>query len=163
MSQQNIIRIKAVHNALGELRDKVVFVGGATVALYADRIAAEVRPTDDVDILVEVYSRWHYGEVEDHLRKMGFVNDITAAFVGRFLIKGLIVDVMPTNEDILGFSNLWYKRGFQTAIDYKIDDLTIVKIFDAPYFIATKLEAFNNRGNNDGRFSDALASEFFHQ
>jgi hypothetical protein len=31
----------------------VVFVGGATVSLYADRIAAEVRPTDDIDILLE--------------------------------------------------------------------------------------------------------------
>jgi len=46
----NITRIRAVSNALGELRDKVVFVGGATVSLFADRLATEVRPTDDVDI-----------------------------------------------------------------------------------------------------------------
>lgn len=44
---QNIIRIKAVYNALEELENDVVFVGGATVALYADRPASEVRPTDD--------------------------------------------------------------------------------------------------------------------
>ncbi len=40
--QTNITRIRAVSNALGDLRDQVVFVGGATVSLYADRIAVEV-------------------------------------------------------------------------------------------------------------------------
>ena len=39
---RNITRIKAVSNALEDLKDLVVFVGGATVSLYADRIAPEV-------------------------------------------------------------------------------------------------------------------------
>ncbi|QEC42618.1 hypothetical protein [Pseudobacter ginsenosidimutans] len=52
---QNLVRIKAVYNALEELGNEVVFVGGATVALYADRPAIEIRPTDDVDILVELF------------------------------------------------------------------------------------------------------------
>lgn len=51
--QTNLLRIKAVYNALGSLQDDVVFVGGATVSLYADRMAEEVRPTDDIDILIE--------------------------------------------------------------------------------------------------------------
>jgi hypothetical protein len=50
----NITRIEAVNNALGNLKDDFVFVGGATVSLYADRMAEEVRPTDDIDILVEL-------------------------------------------------------------------------------------------------------------
>jgi hypothetical protein len=32
----NLLRIKAVATALQELNENVVFVGGATVALYAD-------------------------------------------------------------------------------------------------------------------------------
>lgn len=32
--QTNISRIKAVYNALEDLRDQVVFVGGATVSLF---------------------------------------------------------------------------------------------------------------------------------
>jgi len=32
-------------------------------------------------------------------------------------------------------------------------DDCMVKIFQAVYFIASKLEAFNDRGNNDGRMS----------
>lgn len=68
-------------------------------------------------------------------------------------MPGVIIDLMPINEEILGFSNSWYKDGFQTAIDYKIDDLNTVKILSPPYFLASKLEAFRNRGNNDGRTS----------
>lgn len=76
----NITRIKAVSNALGPLKNEVVFVGGATVSLYADRRAIEVRPTDDVDIVVEIATRHEYAELEELLRKMGFKNDITANF-----------------------------------------------------------------------------------
>jgi hypothetical protein len=43
--QQNIVRIKAVHQALGDLSNRVLFVGGATVSLYTDRPTGEVRPT----------------------------------------------------------------------------------------------------------------------
>lgn len=32
-THENIVRIKAVYNLLGDLKDKVVFVGGATVYL----------------------------------------------------------------------------------------------------------------------------------
>jgi hypothetical protein len=149
----NITRIKAINNALADLRDKVVFVGGATVSLYADRIAESVRPTDDVDVLVELYSRSAYVELEDELRRIGFVNDTSSKFVGRFIIQGFIVDIMTTDEKILGFSNKWYREGFKAAIDFTIDKYHTVKIFSAPYFLASKIEAFKNRGNNDGRIS----------
>lgn len=152
-SQANITRIKAVHNALGSLRDQVVFVGGATVALYADTPAAEARPTDDVDILIEIATRWDFGAVEEQLRQMGFANDRESHFLGRYLLSGLIVDVMPTDPEILGFANRWYNEGFKTAVNYIIDEQNTVKIFAPPYFIASKLEAFKNRGNNDGRQS----------
>ena len=50
----NIVRIKAVANALKELNEKVVFVGGATISLYADKPVMEIRPTDDIDVIIEV-------------------------------------------------------------------------------------------------------------
>ncbi len=61
----NITRIKAVCNALEELAEDVVFVGGATAALYANRPTGEVRPTDDVDILVELLNYHSYAEIEE--------------------------------------------------------------------------------------------------
>jgi hypothetical protein len=60
----NLLRIKAVHDALGSLREEVVFVGGATVSLYAER-AEEVRPTDDVDILLEIWTYKEFAAVEE--------------------------------------------------------------------------------------------------
>lgn len=105
--QTNIIRIRAVSNALGDLREEVVFVGGATVPLYADRVAPEVRPTDDVDILLEIATRTQFAQVEDRLRDAGFKNATTAKFIGRFLLEGSVVDVMPLDETILGILNWW--------------------------------------------------------
>lgn len=154
MSHQiNIGRIKSLYNVLEDLKDKVVFVGGATVSLYADRIAPEVRETKDVDIVVQISSRLAFYEIENKLRQLGFQNDINSKFLGRYLLQDIIVDVMPTDENILGFVNKWYVEGFKTAIDYVIDEKTIVKIFTSSYFIASKIEAFKNRGNNDGRTS----------
>lgn len=149
----NITRIKAVSNALGHLKDKIVFVGGATVSLYADRAATEARPTDDVDIVVEIATKWDYAELEEQLRRIGFQNDINSTYIGRYTLTGIIIDVMPTDIPILGFTNVWYESGFKTAIDYAIDAQHFVKIFSPPYFMASKLEAFKNRGNNDGRTS----------
>jgi predicted nucleotidyltransferase len=162
MSHQiNITRIKAVNSALGNLKNKVVFVGGATVSLYADRMAPETRPTDDIDVLVEISSRWDFAALEENLRKMGFQNDTSSKFLGRYLLPGLIIDVMPTHEEILGFSNKWYAQGFINSIEYKIDDQNQVKIFAAPYFIASKLEAFKNRGKSDGRTSSDFEDIIF--
>ncbi len=149
----NIVRIKAVQNSLGDLRDKVVFVGGATVSLYAQREAREIRETEDVDILLEIATNWDYAAIEEQLRSFGYQNDPDSRFVGRYLLSGLMVDLMATDERILGFSNAWYKEGFQTAIDHQIDDLITIKIFDCPHFIASKIEAFKNRGKGDGRLS----------
>lgn len=157
----NIVRVKAVHRALYELKDNIVFVGGATVALYATRKTNEVRPTDDVDILVEVYTRKDYAAIEEQLRKMGFENDTTAKFIGRYKLQGIIIDVMPLNEDVLGFSNKWYAEGYANAIDHVIDESCTVKIFTAPYFIASKLEAFKSRGKNEAGDYDGRTSTDF--
>lgn len=149
----NIVRIKAVNNLLGELREKFVFVGGATVSLYSEKMTMEVRPTEDIDILIEILSYTEYTALEEKLRAIGFVNDKESDVICRYKIKGIIVDVMPTSKDPLGFSNKWYPDGHKNAIDYVIDERNVVKIFSAPYFIASKLEAFKGRGKNDGRTS----------
>lgn len=154
----NIVRIKSVNNLLSDLEQDFVFVGGAVVSLYVDRIAEEARPTDDVDVLVEIYSRADYHKMEEQLRALGFRNDTTSGFVGRYTHDGLIVDFMPLNENVLGFSNRWYEEAFNHAVPRQLDEQTTIRIFTAPYFIATKLEAFKSRGKNamdeyDGRTS----------
>ncbi len=157
----NITRIKAVNNALGSLKDKVVFVGGATVSLYPDRRFFETRVTDDVDVIVEIINYLGRAELEEKLRSLGFAHDIESSVVCRYKIKGIIVDIMPTDDPTIGFNTKWYPEGFQKAIDYSIDADNTVKILAAPYFIATKLEAFNDRGKGDGRMSHDFEDVIF--
>ena len=149
----NVLRIKAVANALNSLNEKVVFIGGATVSLYVNRPVMEIRPTDDVDVIIEILNYKERGELEERLRKIGFSNDIDSGIVCRYKIHGIVVDIMPTNDPSIGFSNKWYQEGFDNSVDYKIDEQCSIKILDAPYFIATKIEAFKGRGKNDGRTS----------
>jgi hypothetical protein len=148
----NISRIKEVKSALEPLKDNIVFVGGATVSLYAERMAEEVRPTKDVDILVEIWSRWEFADLEER-RQLGFVNDMNAKFIGRYILGDIIVDLMPTSPEILGFTNKWYEEGFKASVNFMIDETTTIKILPPGYFIATKIEAFKNRGHGDGRLS----------
>lgn len=151
--QQNIIRIKVIHAALGDLSSRVVYVGGATVALYASKPTGEIRPTDDVDILIELIQYSDFTELDIQLRKKGFINDVDSGVICRYKIQGVIVDFMPTKEYILGFSNIWYHEGFHRAQAIKLDNECTVRIFQPVYFLASKLEAFRNRGDGDGRTS----------
>jgi predicted nucleotidyltransferase len=150
---ENLTRIKVVYDALEELGDQVIFVGGATVSLYGDKVSAEIRPTYDVDILIELIDYNGYAGIEEKLRNKGFVNDWECGVICRYKVQGIIVDVMPTSEKILGFTNRWYKDGYSKANQYKIDNKYTVKIFSPEYFLAAKLEAFNGRGKGDGRMS----------
>jgi predicted nucleotidyltransferase len=149
----NIVRIKSVANLLGDLNEKVVFVGGTTLSLYSSRRTFEVRPTDDVDVIIEILNYAQRVELEEKLRLIGFVNDVESGVVCRWLIEKIIVDIMPTDDPSIGFNNKWHPEGYKKAISYMINDRCTVRILDSPYFIATKLEAFKSRGNNDGRTS----------
>lgn len=133
----NVLRLKAVSKALYNLQTQVVFVGGATVSLYADRKAEEVRPTDDVDILIEIWAYKDYAAIEKKLRSLGFENDTESGIIGRYKIQGIIVDVMVTDESVIGFTNKWYRDGFKNSIDCIVDEDCNIKIFTAPYFIAS--------------------------
>lgn len=152
--QVNLDRIVRVFKALGSLGHEVVFVGGATVALYAtDPAAEEVRPTTDVDIVVETNTYAEYAALETRLRANGFSNDMDSGVICRYILHGLVVDVMPLAENILGFSNRWYPEGFKSAISCSIREDITIRIFTVPYFIASKLEAFAERSEGDGRTS----------
>jgi len=146
---ENITRIKAVNEILKELSQDYVFVGGATVSLYVkDALENDIRPTKDVDIIVELATYKGYSELDERLREIGFKNDITSGVICRYNIQGITVDFMPTHPEAIGFSNRWYPEGFENAIEHPIDTTSTVKIFSLPYFIASKWEAFKGRGTD---------------
>ena len=155
------IRVKAIYNALEELQDNVVFVGGAIVSFYADREIFEPRPTDDVDIIIEILNYRERAELEEKLRAKGFAHDVASGIVCRYLFKGMTVDIMPTDDPSVGFNTRWYREGFRASIQYAIEDHHVIRILAAPYFIATKLEAFHDRGGKDGRTSSDFEDIIF--
>ena len=134
-----------------ELKDHVVFLGGPVVSLLiTDQAFSGIRPTRDVDMIVDSSNRSSFHTIEETLRNAGFrqVLDDDPPVICRWRINSVIVDLMPCDESILGFSNKWYKEAVKNFTVVNIAG-TYVKIVSAPYFIATKIEAFLGRGNND--------------
>ena len=145
--------LKIAVKDLKPLLDEIVFLGGSIISLFVDEPnVIEIRETFDVDCAIEVGHREDYEKFAKKLRKIGFSEDINGKITCRFKKGELIVDIMPTDEKILGFSNRWYKHAFKYAIEKDIGGETI-KIFDLPYLIATKIEAFKGRGKGQFRTS----------
>jgi len=61
----------------------------------------------------------------------------------------VIIDVMPTMPEILGFSNRWYQQAVDERIPYELPSGMTIQLVRPEYFIATKIEAFLGRGNGD--------------
>jgi len=158
MIKSPIEMIEIVAPGLDHLLDKVVFVGGAVTSLYCDDPAAErIRPTIDVDIIIEIYSNKEYNELEEQLRKIGFAHDIRPeAPICRKIYNGITVDIMPTDASILGFTNRWYSKGIKRPDKIVLPSGIEISILSLSYFIASKIEAFLHRGNNDYIFSNDM-------
>lgn len=147
----NIRMIEFVASRLGDLIKEVAFLGGATVALFlTDPSAPDVRSTKDVDLILHAMSRSDYYRFEEKLRNLGFVQLIEQDIpICRWVIDNVMVDVMPTDESILGFSNRWYSEAAKNAKAYRISSEVEIRLVTAPYFLAAKIEAFYGRGGND--------------
>jgi predicted nucleotidyltransferase len=136
--------------ALGDLLDEVVFVGGATIGLWiTDPAAPPPRPTKDVDVIVEVASRGDFHEFEERLRARGINEDASNGVICRWTHGELILDVMPTDASILGFANRWQALAVPHAIERELPFRARIAAVSPPFLIATKLEAFAGRGRGD--------------
>lgn len=150
MRDPNRALLEAAARALQPLLEELVFLGGCTTGLLlSDPAAAGVRPTTDVDTIAEVASYGAYAKLSERLRELGLSEDTSAgAPLCRWRIGALLVDVMPTSQEILGFTNRWYTPALATAQPTQLDELQI-RVITPVYFLATKLEAFCARGRAD--------------
>jgi predicted nucleotidyltransferase len=146
--------LEIVADGLKGLNREVVFVGGATVALYVDDPAVSTpRPTDDVDCTVEITSRQEYYQLEKEVRKLGFKNKTEKGPICRWIYSGITVDIIPSEGVVLGFRNSWYPAGITHAQRIVLPNKTEISVFTLPYFLASKFEAFRDRGKNEPRTS----------
>jgi hypothetical protein len=138
-------------DALGPLLDEVVCVGGATVTLWiTDPGAPPVRPTKDVDVVVEVATRGAFHDFEARLRKRRFSEDQEDGVICRWRHPGgLILDAMPSEPGILGFDTRWQGAAIPHAIARELPSGATIRAVSPPYLLATKLEAFKGRGKRD--------------
>lgn len=155
----NVALLEVVAQRLGnDLCKEMVFVGGAvTGLLITDPAMPAIRPTEDVDLVCQAVVLSDYHQVEAALRTRGFVPDMRpGAPICRWQVGSVAVDVMPTLENILGFTNRWYPLALETARAVALPSGRPIMLIAAPLFLATKLEAFDGRGAGDYLFSHDL-------
>ncbi len=151
MSITNLRALESIVDHLGGLADRMVFVGGITTGLLlTDPAAPPLRTTKDVDAIVEVAGYGKYQELAELLRKREFREDTTpGAPLCRWRISDLLLDVMPTDPTILGFSNRWFSRAVADSRMTSIPGARAIRIVSPVFFLATKIEAFLGRGKGD--------------
>jgi predicted nucleotidyltransferase len=140
--------VAEVAEALKALKTEVVFVGGAVVSLYAnDPAADEIRPTQDVDLTLNILNFGDWTILQDQLSELGFHPDPFGHAICSYKYKDIPVDIMSSESGVHGPSNQWYNIGFEDLWRVEAKEQQI-NIFSAPCYLATKFEAFINRGKD---------------
>jgi predicted nucleotidyltransferase len=147
----NIQILEIAVDRLGELVSEMVFVGGcATGLLITDSAAPPIRVTQDVDVITEVASLNDYYRLSGKLRQRGFMEDQSPeAPICRWTAAGVVLDILLTNRKVLGFGNDWYQPALEAAAAVNLPSGRTIRMVTAPYFLATKLAAFDARGKGD--------------
>lgn len=158
MTSLNRAALERVAYALGPLRNELVFVGGQVAELLVTESgAAPMRTTDDVDAICEATTLSAYDRLADRLRALGFREDQTAgAPLCRWRLASDVLDVMPTEEDVLQFNNAWFEYAVRTAVPHALTNDITIRVATAPAFLATKWDAFRDRGGEDWYGSDDI-------
>ncbi len=151
MIDPNLPLLSAIADGLGELNGRVVYVGGcATGLLITLPRAQSLRPTLDVDVVVEAVSVNDYHDMERAVEARGFAHDISPdAPICRWRWQGMMLDLMPSHPRTLGFGNPWYPRVVEKPVRTQLPNGREIRLIRAELFVATKLTAFRDRGNGD--------------
>lgn len=149
----NLRQLALIAEALGDLLPHVVFVGGCTTALLVDEVAySGVRQTEDVDVIVDLATYVEYHKFGEALKARGFMED-TSGPICRWLYRTdyttAKLDVMSTDVKALNFSNRWYKEAISRTFTHSLREDLEIKVVAPVYFLATKFEAFRNRGEGN--------------
>jgi len=150
MAEINPSVLAVVAEKLDRLGFNYAFVGGAIVSFLLDDVElSPVRPTDDLDIVLEVLTTQRYSDIEQKLRGAGFAHDTRQGSpMCRWILHGLTIDIMPTENGFLGLNTDWFREALASATVKKIGKFNL-KIISPVAFIATKLAAFADRGQGD--------------
>ena len=149
-------RVHRLVDELSDLIDDVTVVGGTSPALYQLNDTVAVRPTRDIDLIVRTKSLLEWHRFVRRLQIRGF-HYPTGEPICRYAKGDLIIDVMPSDIDQLGFGNRWYEEAALHRMRSPIPGLHVVTPM---YFVATKLDAFEDRGADNPMMSHDLEDIF---
>ena len=155
----NVAMLMQVVDRLSPLRDRLVFLGGAVTELFITAPGRRSsRHTKDVDVVIDVVNLGEYSDsLREQLVELGLREDVRdGAPVCRWLLDDLVVDIMPTRGDILGFSCEWYQLAFDTARPISLPNGVTIRLATPACFLATKLNAFADRGRRNPMASHDL-------
>lgn len=143
------MRIVAVR--LQALNVPFAFVGGAVMYFLVDNPeVTEFRRTIDVDVVVSAVTYLEFSNLEERLRNAEFMHDRTeGAPICRWIVAGVKVDIMPQQSANLGMNTRWFPEVLEFAVDTDLGDGCTAKVVSPTLFLATKLEAFHDRGHDD--------------
>lgn len=151
MDDPNLIILLPIVQALGDLCDSLVFVGGCVTGLLVTVPRAQaIRPTTDVDVVVQAGTLADYYTMERAIEACGFRHDLSEdAPICRWVMEGVLLDLMPSEPGILGFHNRWYPSVVQSASQIELSNGYVIRLITGPLFLATKFESFRDRGQSD--------------
>jgi hypothetical protein len=155
MLDPNLPMLQDAAGKLTPFLDEIVFVGGVTLGLLiTDAAAAPIRGTTDVDVIAEIATYADYITFSERLRNAHFTED--HELTCRWHQGALTLDVLSLSKEVLGFANSWYEPALRHALPFTLPGGPSIRVITAPYFLATKMEAFRGRGKMDYQASHDL-------
>lgn len=141
-----------VAGALGSLRDRVVFVGGAIAPLLQEKPPfPRARPTSDVDALLATASYADANQAQQLLTSLGFRRDLAdPQHAHRWLSPdGIPFDLVPVGEHLGASESMWDAVTIATAVEVEIEAGLSLRYASGPAFLALKWSAYHDRGRDD--------------
>ncbi|MCP1997458.1 nucleotidyl transferase AbiEii/AbiGii toxin family protein [Flavobacterium sp. HSC-61S13] len=146
----NLALVSQVAKGLKELNERMVFIGGAVISIYTDDPSAEeIRPTFDIDLTINLANYYEWTQVQERLSELNFFPDPEGHAICSYKFHGIAVDILLAKDSNLGIANKWYLPAIEYLQQVELEEGNTINVLPAPYFLATKLEAFKDRGKND--------------
>lgn len=153
MAKGALALLVAVARALGGLRDRVVFVGGAIAPLLQeDPPFSGPRPTDDVDAIAVTANYADFDRLRELLREKGFRETPDAPHAHRWTVpdgRGTKFDLVPVGQHLGASGNSWDEAALASAVEAEIEPGLVIRHASAPGLLALKFDAFRDRGSDD--------------
>jgi len=139
IAKANILRVA---RKLGHLRERAVFLGGSVTAiLITDPAAPDVRPTKDIDVVVQTVSYSEQTRLEEELRSLDFQHcKDPGAPACRWTIDDCLVDVITVGAGVNSYRDRWSPAAIEHADRLELEVGIWIRQVSAPYFVAIKLE-----------------------